>query len=282
MIEQQPKKRVDVGQIGNASTGDILYDGGVKVNSNFDSVYNAFADQRYYAAGFGVENMKIHATGYYQKVDQAEFRTPIALGSQYDVDASTGAVSPILPKGKRGEGCVFVNMNGTLSINNPMVIQASANGSFVGLSDSLTVTTPYSRVECWCISDSGNPIWNYSISSIFGEKQSAIEGTYSATKDGKSVQLAHISQYKTIKLLLTASSTDGTRVRSSEVNLLVDNLNKKIYDTEYAVQSFGADGLITFDFTIDVNNFINMNIKSPIDGVKLAVKSIATQRIGSA
>lgn len=282
MIEQKGKKRIDIGQIGNASTGDILYDGGEKVNSNFDALYNAFADQRYYTAGYGVENMKVHATGYYQKVDQAEFRTPIALGSMYDVDTSTGAVSPILPKGKRGEGCVFVNLNGTLSVNNPMVIQASSNGSFVGLSDALTVTAPYSRVECWCISDSGNPIWNYSITSLFGEKQAAIEGTYTATRDGRSVPICHISQYKTIKLIVTASSNDGVRVRTSEVNLLIDNLNKKIYDTEFAVQSFGADGLITFDFTIDLNNYVNMNIKSPIDGVKVAVKSLTTQRIGSA
>ena len=68
MYVDEGKKVIDVGEVGNASTGDILYAGGVKINQNYDAIYNAFGDQRLFAAGSGEGSQKIHATSYYQKI----------------------------------------------------------------------------------------------------------------------------------------------------------------------------------------------------------------------
>lgn len=285
MIEQQGKQIIDIGEVGNASTGDILYDGGDKINSNFDAIYNAFGDQRYSAQGTDEGNQTIHATGYYQKVDQTEFRTPVPIGSMYDVDATAGAVNPILSKGKRGECVVFINSNGTVSVNRPLVIQPS--GSFVGISGGLTVTSPYCKVICWCVADDGGePVWNYSIESMFGQKQVPVEGTYALTANDTTIRLAHTSEYNAIKLLVLGVSNDGKKFHQAEVNLLIDHINKKVYATEFAVLRIGntseTDNLLNIDYSIDINGNVNMLAKTTYQGVKLSVKSIATQKIGSA
>ncbi|WWS25377.1 hypothetical protein vBKpnAMK6_00436 [Klebsiella phage vB_Kpn_AM_K6] len=98
MYTDKGKKIIDVGEIGNASTGDILYDGGVKINDNFDAIYNAFADQRLFAAGGGALNQKIHATSYYQKIKfgDANSAGTVPMGSCIDADCSEGAVQVAL------------------------------------------------------------------------------------------------------------------------------------------------------------------------------------------
>lgn len=68
MAYQTGKKLIDVGQIGNPSTGDPLYDGGVKLNEMVTNIYNAFGDVRLLTANNGVGTMLLHATGYYQKL----------------------------------------------------------------------------------------------------------------------------------------------------------------------------------------------------------------------
>lgn len=284
MFEQNPKRRIDLGQIGNASTGDILYDGGEKVNSNFDAIYNAFADQRFMSAASGESNMVIHATGYYQKVNQQEFRTPIKLGSQYDVDASQGSVSPILPRGKKGEGCVFVDFGGTVSTETPLVIYVS-DGAIDGAPDGLRITTPYTKVEVWCVSDVAGAIkWKARVSSLFGESLYPIEETIEAVSSGTRVKIAHISQYRSVKLLLTASNPDGTKLRQSEVNLLVDTLNKKVYHTEFAVQRVGAtenDDFLTLEFTVDQTNTIYGIFRSTVRNLKVGIKTLSAHRLGA-
>ena len=56
MYIQTPKQLIDVGEIGNASTGDILFDGGVKINNDINAIYNAFGDQRKMATANGTKH----------------------------------------------------------------------------------------------------------------------------------------------------------------------------------------------------------------------------------
>lgn len=35
---------IDIGEIGNVFIGDILFDGGNKINSDFNVIYNVFGD----------------------------------------------------------------------------------------------------------------------------------------------------------------------------------------------------------------------------------------------
>lgn len=287
MYTQEPKMEIDVGGIGNASTGDILYDGGNKINSNTDALYNAFGDQRFYDAGTAVGNQTIHATGYYQKVDQYDFNTPIAMGTMWDVDTTLGGANPILSPGKAGEAVYFINSNGSCSVNAPIEINP-AGGSFVGIQGGLVVTQPFAKIECWCIkSEAGVATWNYSISSMFGSRETPIEVTKATPSNGTTViPISHMTEYNSIKLLVTASSADGTKLRQSEVNLLIDQRTKTVLDTEFAVLRVGnsneEDELITIKYDIGVDGKVNMSVTTTYQNMRVSVKSIAAQRIGAA
>lgn len=285
-MAQEPKKVIDVGEIGNASTGDILFDGGVKINFNFQSVYNAFGDQRLDAIANGENAQLIHATGYYQKATQYEFRTPIALGTMWDVDTSTGAVSPIITQGKPGECVEFVNTNGSISVNSPMVISASG-GTFAGVSGPLTITAPYSKVVCWCVSASGGvSTWNYSVESMFGDDRKPINATFPIGAVANPIRIAHATEFESIKLMLVCANANKSKMRFSEVNLLINSLSRTVFTNEYSVIRVGntseADEIVNIAYDIDSNNYLVMNVTSSTTGMKMAIKSVATQKIGAA
>lgn len=284
-MAQDTKKVIDIGEIGNASTGDILYDGGIKVNKNFSSIYNAFGDQRLGNVNEGEESQLIHSTGYYQKANQYDFKTPIPLGSMWDIDTSTGAASPIITEGKPGECVVFVNTNGSLSVNTPLVITVS-NGSFVGIQNSLIITSPYSKVTCWCVKNENSvSVWNYSITPLFEQKFNTVEGTYLVSNDIK-LKICNISEFDSVKFLFTSSNQTKSIMKQSEINLLIDSLNKNVYSVEYAVIRKGNlnenDNIVNISFEVDSSNSVNMILSSSIAGLKTAIKTLDTQKIGAA
>lgn len=284
-MAQETKKVIDVGEIGNASTGDILYDGGIKINKNFNSIYNAFGDQRLGNVNEGEESQLIHATGYYQKANQYDFRTPIELGTMWDIDTSAGSASPIITEGKPGECVVFINSNGSWSVNTPLIVTVSS-GSFIGVQNSLVVTSPYSKVVCWCIKNENNvAIWNYSITPLFEQKYVPLEGTYMVSTTPK-LKICHMSEYDTIKFLITSSNQTKSIIKQSEFSLLIDPLNKNVYSTEYAVIRKGntseTDDIVKITFDIDSSNFVNMNLSSSVSGLKTAIKTLDALKIGAA
>lgn len=283
MADLITKKIVDTGEIGNASTGDILYDGGVKINENFSALFNAFGDQRYFSTGEGENLQVIHATGYFQHATSAEFISPVANGSQYDIDATAGAVNVRLSKGKQGELVKFINSNGSISVNNPLVI--IPNDSFRAVSGNLRITSPYSVVTCVCISDSnGTSVWDYSVQSLFGDTVATIRRTYELSSNNTVIPICHKSEFNAVKLLLTASNTNNTKMKCSEVNLLIDQVNNLVYNTEFASIIVGGvndeDEIYDCVFSIAANGFVNATVKSTTAGMKLAIKSTHTQKIG--
>jgi hypothetical protein len=290
MYEQQPKQLIDVGEIGNASTGDILFDGGEKLNSNMNAIYNAFGDQRKMTLdeGQGTSGQVIHATGYYQKAtnNSQEYATPVPNGSMHDIDTTDGGVVVTLTKGVRGEGVFFINSNGSISTTNPLTIIPSDN--FVGLPGALTITAPYSEVKVWCISDTdGRSVWNYVVRNMFGDYHDPVQGTWAIPIAGSiDIPLFQKSEYATVKFLVTSRSTDGRKMKSSEINILVDTVNNEVISTEYSVMRVGnvteEDDIATYSFKINGNNMVTLTATSTTIGLRVAVKSIATQKIGAA
>lgn len=281
MYEQTGKKLIDVGEIGNASTGDILFDGGEKLNNNLNDIYNTFGDQR---LNDGVQIL--YATGYYQKITSAQLGTPIPNGSMIDVDNtdSTGAAIVSLSRGKLGEGVVIVNMNGSVSSSKPIVVRAF--DSFVSLPGELTVTQPYCKISCWCVSDEGGiSKWDYSVESLFGEKVIPVDKTFSLTSTDKEIPLFYRNTYDTVKMLITASSVDGTKVKASEILLNTDWAKKAAYFTEYAVIRRGHvnedDEILSLDFKYVGDNLVAVANSTTLN-MRLAIKFITTQKIGVA
>lgn len=279
------KKVVDTGEIGNASTGDILYDGGVKINQNFKAIFDSFGDQRLNTTSDGANQQVIHATGYFQHGTSSDFISPIPNGSQYDIDTSNGSINLRLTKGKRGELVRFSNSNGSFSVNNPLIIVA--NDSFKGISGPLYITSPYSIVECWCISDSsGVSVWDYSIDNMFGDKINPVNMTVELSTTNKDIQVCHKTEYNTVKLLMTAVASNNKKMKSSEQNILIDPVNNLIYNTEFASLRIGAenedDEIYDCSFSINNQGYVIASVKTNLAGMKLSIKTIATQKIGVA
>ncbi|BAQ23129.1 baseplate wedge tail fiber connector [Edwardsiella phage PEi26] len=284
MIAQDPKQLIDIGEIGNASTGDILYEGGKKLNENLNALYNTFGDQRLFVNDSGDKVQKLHATGYYQKLSVVDWQAQIPLGSLCDVDASTGVITARLAKGKLGEGMVFINSNGSISPTNYFEIQAF--DSFVSVpSGNLKITQPFCKVTVWCVSSEGGiSKWDYSIESMFGNKHIPLDKTFTLSSAQREIQIAPVNTYQTIKLFLTCASTDGLKVKTSEVMLYIDSKASKVYSTEYAVIRKGNvnedDEIYSINYIFDNNGFISAVASSTTQNMQLAIKVVSTQSFG--
>lgn len=283
MVKQDPKQLIDVGEIGNASTGDILYDGGKKINSDMNQIYNTFGDQRLFANDEGDNVQILHATGYYQKPTSVEWGAQVPLGALRDVDASSGTVRAVLERGKLGEGMVFINSNGSINSTNYLEIQAV--DSFVSVpSGNLRIVAPFCRVTVWCVSDEGGVSkWDYSIESMFGNKHIPLDKTYTLGSVKREIPLAYQGEYQSIKLMLTCASTDGLKFKASEVMVYIDQKAKQVYSTEYAVIRKGhvndEDELYELDF-IFKNDYITAVASSATQNMQLAIKVVNTQTFG--
>lgn len=286
MINQTPKLLVDIGEIGNASTGDILYEGGRKLNVDLDSLYNTFGDQRLYSVNNGENSQVLHATGYYQKATNIiEWNSTVALGSMRDVNTSEGVITARIAKGKAGEGVIFINSNGSLSTSMPLEVELQGTDSFLtAATNKMKFTQPYTKITLWCIDDAnGVGTWDYKIESMFGNQSVLLDKTYNMSSVVRDIPIAYRADYKTIKLMLTAISTDETKYKASEMLLYIDLKARKVYSTEYAVirrgQANDDDEIYAIDFRIDNQDIIQAAISSPT-AMKLAIKVISAQTIG--
>ncbi|HCN7863601.1 TPA: baseplate wedge tail fiber connector [Escherichia coli] len=283
-MAQVPKKRIDTGTVGNPSTGDILYDGGNKINDNFDSIYDAFADQRFKDVDHGVGRMVIHATGYYQKHPRQSYAgSAVEIGSLHDIDTTQGALIAILPKAKVGEGVVFINSNGSFSTTTPLNIRTQAGDSISGYSGDAIITQPFSKVTVWCTAVEGSrATWRLGIESMFTDTTTPLDKTVNVTGVATNVAIAAKTEYVSIKLLTTASNTSGSKMRSSETLLMIDSKAGKVYATEYAVLQKTEDELYTVRYFIGSGDKVYAEYKATGENIRLAVKAVDTIKIGVA
>ncbi|WJZ28053.1 baseplate wedge tail fiber protein connector [Serratia phage 92A1] len=282
---QTPKTRIDTGVPGSPSTGDILYDGGNFLNENFNNVYNAFADQRLFSMGTdGAGHQVLHATGYYQKKAAADYiNQAVEIGSMHDLSLSS-SLTVTLPKGKKGEGVVFVNFDRSITNKAVLTIKCESKDNIIGAGKQLIVTTPGVRVELWGSTKdeaTGNIGWNYKVSSLYGDTVAPIDKHFQIPGNGASFVVAHVDQFKAIKLLTTAESTGSEstiKFKTAEVMLHVDKINKKVYSTEYAVVK-DKDDFYDTSYKIDASTdqvVMTVTPKTNNVPIRFVVKAIAT------
>lgn len=282
-MAQTPKKRIDIGTVGNASTGDILYDGGEKINSNFDELYNTFGDRRRFDTDKGVGRQTLHATGYYQKRPRSEYAgSPVELGSMHDIDTSTGTLSLILPKGKAGEGIEIINSNGSFSVANALNIRPQSGDAILGHQSSANITQPYSRVIVWCVSVQGNKsTWRIGIESMFTDTTTPLDKTVQVTQTATNVAICGKNEYNTVKLITSATNTAGTKIRSSETLLMIDAKAGNVYSTEYAALEHGGE-MYTVKYFIGAGEVVYAEFTAIGENIRIAVKAVDTVKIGAA
>lgn len=286
MVAQTPKKRIDVGEIGNPSTGDILYDGGTKINDVFDGLYNTFGDQRLFAAAHGVGQQILHATSYYQKQTRDSYAaSPIAIGSCHDIDTKDGIVTVTLPNAKLGEGCYFINSTGSISPTRPLVIKSQSGENIAGTSNNvLYVTSAYVRVILWCTKDEGSvKTWSYGLQPMFGDSTIPLETTVTIDEAStKGIRLFGRDEYAGAKALISAKNTAGTVFKTCEVLIAIDQATGTVYSTEFAVLKNTNSEVYDISFTIDRNAEVNAEVKSLSGQARFSIKIIDTIKVGTA
>ncbi|MGL5308211.1 MAG: hypothetical protein ACRC9Y_19160, partial [Aeromonas veronii] len=235
---QPTKKLVDVGEVGNANTGDIIYDGGVKLNDGLTALYNTFGDVRLWDVAAGVGSQKLHATGYYQKNPTSYYaRGAVDAGSMHDLNTISQTFTVSLPTPKIGECVEFINSNGSYSVNK-IVFRAQAGGDIAG-SQTLEVSQGSVRIVFICVDETaGSAKWNYMITPMFGDFTVPANTTVDVAKaTPQTIPLFNKALYDGVKLVMSAHEVKaGVRERTlSEVLLMVDPDDNKVYADEYSV-----------------------------------------------
>lgn len=275
---QSKKQKIDVGQVGNANTGDIIYDGGVKVNDNLDALYNAFGDIRLYDAGKeGVGSQTLHAAGYFQKLPTSYYsRNAVESGSQHDLNTLVATFIITMPTPKLGEQCRFINSNGSFSTNK-IVFKAQPGGDIRGLPE-LEIDQGFIMIEFTCVSDVNNASkWDYKIMPMFGDFSVPVNETVEVTKTTPvSIPLFNKVAYEGTKLVLSAAETKaGVKERTiSEVLVMIDPEDNKIYADEYSV-IFKNEKVYSLEFLVD-RNVATVRVSTTKDRIKFSIKSIET------
>ena len=274
---QPTKKLIDVGEVGNANTGDIIYDGGVKLNAGLTALYNTFGDVRLWDTAEGVGSQKLHAGGYYQKNPTSYYaRGPVDAGSLHDLNTISQTFSVSLPAPKIGECVEFINSNGSFSVNK-IVFRAQAGGDIAGAA-TLEVSQGSVRVTFICVDETtGSAKWNYLITPMFGDFTVPANTTVEIAKAvPQTIPLFNKSLYDGVKLIISAYEIKaGVKERTlSEVLLMVDPEDNKVYSDEYSVL-FKTDKVYDVEFSI-VNNIVVARVTSTKDRIYFSVKSIET------
>lgn len=280
---QETKKLIDVGVIGNPSTGDILYDGGVKLNKVINALYNTFGDYRLFSgASEGADTQILHATGFYQKLSRQYYAgNPIDIGSMHDADTTTGALTMTLPNARLGEGCIFINSNGSVSPSNPLIIRPQGGETILGTSGNLVITSPYARVIVWCTKQDGSQkYWEYGITPLFGDSMMPVEKTILATTTATNIRIAGKNEYAGIKLMIAARNPAGTLMKTAEVMLAVDATSNKVLNTEYAVLKNSDSELYEVRYFIGAGDNIYAEVKSLSGQLRFSIKAVDTIKIG--
>ncbi|UOX40533.1 baseplate wedge tail fiber protein connector [Aeromonas phage GomatiRiver_11] len=281
---QDTKKLIDVGVIGNPSTGDILYDGGVKLNKVINAIYNTFGDYRLFSsASEGADSQILYATGFYQKLSRQYYAgNPIDIGSMHDADTSTGALTMTLPNAKFGEGCIIINSNGSISPANPLIIRPQAGETILGTGGNLVITAPYARVIVWCTKDEGSQkYWEYGISPLFGDTTMPVEKTILATTTPTNIRIAGKNEFAAIKLMTSARNTAGTVFKNAEVLLGIDTVANTVLNTEFAVLKNTDSEVVETRYFIGAGDTVYAEVKSLSGQVRFSIKAIDTIKIGA-
>ena len=274
---QQEKQRIDVGEKGDANTGDIIYDGGVKLNRTLDNLYNAFGDQRLYSIGSGDNLQKLFATGYYQKLPPSEYASKIELGSMHDLDTTTGDLVINLPTPKLGEQVKFINSNGTFQ-SNKAILRCDAGSSIRG-SNELDLIHPYSHITLTCINDVGaTKVWDYKIEPMFGDYSVPVDTSKVEIEANAKVtiDLFDKSTYSGAKLVLSAKELKSGQkeMTVSEILLMIDSDGNTIYSDEYSVL-FKTKKIFNIDFKITGNRCL-ADVTASDSKINFAIKTIET------
>ncbi|QHJ79041.1 MAG: hypothetical protein [Caudoviricetes sp.] len=286
---QDTKKRIDTGSPDQPDSGDTIHVGGNKINESIDNLYNAFGDYRQYInpnGTLGVGSMFIHATGYYQKMTNQYYASNIIdIGSMHDIDTTTGPVKVRLPATpttrKRGELIKIVNSSGSVSPNNPIIIETTGNDR-IDEQSSLTLTEPFTEAILWVTNDSvGTGEWKFRTQSMIGQNAAPPMLTQAITgKNEVSIPLFDIASYTSAKLMILAVDTTLNSKHKEICETLLLVKDGQVLSTEYG-------RIKDEDYTIFETKYavVGSKVVMKVKGVdttsaKITIKTVETMKEG--
>lgn len=272
------KERVDIGIPNNPSTGDVLADGGIKINNNFDDIYNKFGDNRLFEIDHGVDRQTIHATGYWQKHQPTFYTKVVEIGSQHDIDTTTGSVTVRLPKLKVGESISIINSNNSVSNDKHIRVQCENTDSFMDGELAKIFRIPGSKINLWGVSDDrGMGKWDYELTPLYNKTINPVYEDIFVKTTGTTIDIANISDFKVIKFLIYFHDDIQRLSKSSEVILHVNSSTRKVYHTEYGVVSNREEEMFDLLFEVNADDLIRLTVKTRIgNNARFIIKSIDT------
>lgn len=286
---QEPKTRIDTGEPDKPDSGDTIHVGGNKINTNMDNIYNAFADYRYFinqTGNMGVGDMIIHGTGYYQKMTNQYYASNIIdIGSMHDIDTTSGPVRVRLPSTpttrKRGELIKIVNSSGSVSFNNPIIIETTGADS-IDEQSSLTITEPYTEITLWVANEGiATGRWMFRTAPMFGQDaRPYMKTTTIAGKDEVTIPLFDANSYDAAKLMFLAVDTtlNSKHREISETLLLVKD--GEVFSTEYGRIKDENFTVYSVRYSI-VGGQVVMIVKGvDTTSAKITIKTVETMKEG--
>lgn len=264
------KNLINTGVVGDSSTGDSLFNGGVKINTMFEEIYDAFGLN-------GANPQNIHATGYFQTPPRTYYTFPIQPGAQLNVDTRNGDLTVKLPNGKIGEMVRIRDVYGSW-LNSPVTVQPDGLESINGAIGGLVLNVALTDVLFVCINDTpGSVNWTYSISSISSKDivksaSGIIDRDFSLSLTTPITHLVcPLSVITTVKLLVSGLQTSGgVSATSSEIHLVTDGVTHSY--NEFSVLNTGTDRVYDIDFSVVSGNLM-MSITTLLASAKVHVQA---------
>lgn len=255
---QNKKKLIDVGEVGNASTGDILFNGGVKINEVFEDLYNVFGDRRLLKGNNGQQLMILHGTGYYQKLPRSDYITEIEVGQMHDISTSDGPLTIRLPtNAKAGERVKIQNFDGSWK-NFPLSVDAQVGGNIDG-QQVLKFNQDFCEIQFICTNDAQLNVrgWKQLVTPLYGNHYVPIDDIITLNRQQiVQKEIYKTNEYSSLKLLITGEEIINTNEQTFKQTMEVLILNDKtqVLSTEYGVLYTSPDKLFTVEFTLSTDN----------------------------
>ena len=255
---QNKKRLIDVGEVGNASTGDILFNGGVKINEVFEDLYNVFGDRRLLKGNNGQQLMILHGTGYYQKLPRSDYITEIEVGQMHDISTSDGPLTIRLPtNAKAGERVKIQNFDGSWK-NFPLSVDAQVGGN-IDDQQILKFNQDFCEIQFICTNDAQLNVrgWKQLVTPLYGNHYVPIDDIITLNRQQiVQKEIYKTNEYSSLKLLITGEEIINTNEQTFKQTMEVLILNDKtqVLSTEYGVLYTSPDKLFTVEFTLSTDN----------------------------
>lgn len=254
---QNKKRLIDVGEIGNASTGDIIYNGGVKINEVFEDIYNVFGDRRLLKGNDGQHLMILHGTGYYQKLPRADYITEIEIGQMHDISTSDGPLTIRLPtNAKAGERVKISNFDGQWK-NFTLSVDAQVGGNIDG-KQVKAFNQDFCEIQFICTDDQQLNVrgWKSLVTPLYGDHYVPIDDIFDLSKQQIiQKELYKTNDYTSLKLLITGEEIINTAEKTFKqtMEVLILNDQDQVLSTEYGVLYTQPDKLFNVEITMQAD-----------------------------